>query len=282
MPLDLSSVGTTSRVHSFDYDWKTLATYALGVGAKKSELAYLYEGVESGMKVLPTFAVVPAFAPLVDCLGKTGGDMAMVVHGAQKIRAFRSIPARGTLETTGTLTAIYDLKKFAQAIIETKTMLGGELAYETTWSIIYREAGGFGGPRPPVSDAPSIPKGRDADWTVEETTSPEQALLYRISGDQNPLHADPAFAERVGFPQGPILHGLCTFGFAGRAVIQAACGGDASKLVALGAQFRKPVWPGDTLVTKGFKLDDGRIALSTSVKERPDPVLTGAVAEIRQ
>ncbi len=278
MPISLSSVGETSPTRRFDYDWKTLATYALGVGAKKDELAYLYEGVEGGLQVLPTFAVVPAFAAVVDCLAKTGGDMAMVVHGAQTIRAHRALPDKGTLETTGKLEVIYDLKKFAQAIVETRTTLGGELVYETTWSIIYRGSGGFGGPRPPESDIPSIPKGKEPDFMIEEATSPEQALLYRISGDTNPLHADPAFAERVGFPQGPILHGLCTFGFAGRAVIRAACGGDAKKLSKLVGQFRKPVWPGDTLITRGYTLEDGRIALTTHAKDRPDVVLGGYAA----
>ena len=252
MPLDLASVGFETRAHTLDYDWRSLATYALGIGAKKDELPFLYEGAEGGMKAFPTFAVIPALAPAVDCLGKTGGDMAMIVHGSQKIRAHRSIPERGKLETTGKLSALYDLKKFGQAIIDTRTTLGGELVYETTWSIIYRGGGNFGGPRPPENDAPAVPKGREPDWTIEESTSPEQALLYRICGDQNPLHADPAFAERVGFPQGPILHGLCTFGFVGRAVLKAVCKGDPDKLKVLSAQFRKPVWPGDTLVTKGY------------------------------
>lgn len=280
MPLDLTSVGFETRAHRYDYDWKNLATYALGIGAKKDELAFLYENFDGGMKVFPTFAVVPVIGPVVDCLGKTGGDMAMVVHGAQKIRAHRSIPDKGSLESTATLSAIYDLKKFAQAIIDTRTTIAGELVYETTWSIIYRGGGNFGGPRPPESDAPSVPKGREPDWTIEEVTSPEQALLYRISGDQNPLHADPVFAEKVGFPQGPILHGLCTFGFAGRAVLKAVCGGNPDRLKVLSTRFSKPVWPGDTLVTKGYKLDDGRVSIAMFAKDRPDAVLSGAYAEV--
>ncbi len=282
MPLDLSTVGKATQVRTLDYDWKTLATYALGVGAKKAELAYLYEGTPGGMKVLPTFAVIPAQAPVFDCLVATGGDLAMIVHGGQTVRAHAPIAAAGRLESVGTMRAVYDLKKFAQVIVDTRTTQDGVLVYETTWSIIFRGAGGFGGPRPVHEDTPSVPKDRAPDFEMEETTSPEQALLYRLSGDLNPLHADPAFAEKVGFPQGPILHGLCTFGYLGRAVVRHACGGDPSRLRVIASTFRKPVWPGDTFVTQGFDLGDGQFAMTTSVKERSEAVLGGAYAVISQ
>jgi acyl dehydratase len=115
---------------------------------------------------------------------------------------------------------------------------------------------------------------------VEQATSPEQALLYRVSGDVNPLHADPEFAAKVGFEDGPILHGLCTYGHVARAIIQSEAGGDAVKLKRFAAQFRKPVWPGDTIVTSGYRQDDGRVAVVATVKGRPDPVVTGAWAEL--
>ncbi|NUQ79840.1 MAG: MaoC family dehydratase N-terminal domain-containing protein [Polyangiaceae bacterium] len=281
--MDLSTVGYKTRPYSLTYDWKTLAAYTLGIGAKRDELDYLYEGAKNGMKVYPTFAVVPAYDAIVDMLGKSGGNMAMVVHGGQTVRALRPIPSRGTLSTTGTLRAIYDLKKFAQVILDTSTSLEGaqgEPLFETTWSIIIRGAGGFSGPRPPESNDPEVPKDRAPDWTFEEATTPEQALLYRISGDVNPLHADPEFAAMVGFPQGPILHGLCTYGFVARAIVKKAAGGDATKLRTFAAQFRKPVWPGDTIVTQGYTLGDGKVVVVASVKERPEPVLTNAWAEI--
>ena len=278
MPLDLTTVGKTSAVHTLAYDWKTLATYALGVGAKKDELAYLYEGTPDGMKVLPTFAVIPAQAAVFESLSATGGDLAMIVHGGQTVRVHGQISESGTLETTGTLRAIYDLKKFAQVIIDTRTTQADKLVYETTWSIIFRGAGNFGGPRPVSEDTPSVPKDRPADFRIEESTSPEQALLYRISGDQNPLHADPAFAEKVGFPQGPILHGLCTFGYLGRAAVRYAAKGDPSKIRVIAAQFRRPVWPADTFIIEGFDLGDDKFAFTTSVKERNEAVLGGAYA----
>lgn len=280
MALDTTLVGSQSPTHSLTYDWKTLATYALGIGAKKDELAYLYEGAPAGMRVYPTFAVVPAFAPATEMLMKTGANLAMVVHGSQSIRVHRAPPASGTIETTATLRAIYDLKRLASVVIDTRSSIGGEAVFETTWSILVRDGGGFGGPRPPADDAPSVPKDREPDLRVEEATTPEQALLYRLSGDVNPLHADPELAASVGFPQGPILHGLCTYGFVGRAIVKRACGGDPTRLRSLAAQFRKPVWPGDTIVTSGWDLGGGKWAISASVKERPDPVLTSAWAEI--
>jgi acyl dehydratase len=282
MSLDLAKVGTTTKAYAKDYDWRTLAAYALGIGAKKDELQYLYENAKGGMKAYPTFAVVPAFEPVLDLLGQANANLAMIVHGGQKIFAHRPIPDHGKLSSTGTLKGIYDLKKFAQLIVETHTELGGEKLFSTTWSIIVRGAGGFDGPRPPHDEPaePSVPKDRPADWTFTEATSPEQALLYRLSGDVNPLHADPEFAANVGFPQGPILHGLATYGFAARAVAKQACAGDATKIKAFAAQFRKPVWPGDTLVTQGWDLGGGKIALSTNVEGRPEAVLSNAWAEI--
>ena len=281
MALALSSVGYTTKPYAFTYDWKTVATYALGIGAKRDELEYLFEGAKGGMKVYPTFAVVPAYAAVIELLGKTGGDLAMVVHGGQTIRMHKAIPASGTIETTGTLEAIYDLKKFGQVVLKTSTTASGEPLFDTLWSIIYRGAGGFGGPRPPArEDEPSVPKECAPDWTFKETTSPEQALLYRISGDVNPLHADPEFANMVGFPQGPILHGLCTYGFAARAIVKNAAGGDATKVRAFSAQFRKPVWPGDTIVTSGYALEGGKVAIVAHVDGRPDAVLANAWAEM--
>ncbi|MBK9266304.1 MAG: MaoC family protein [Polyangiaceae bacterium] len=281
MALDLSSVGFTTEPHSYTYDWKNLALYALGIGAKRDELAYLYEGSPGGIASYPTFAVIPAHPPLFESLVRTGGNLAMVVHGGQKIRSLAKLPPSGTLLTTATIRAIYDMKKLAQVVIDTRSTLGSEPVFETTWAILFRGEGGFSGPRPPADpDEPSMPKDREPSFTHEETTSPEQALLYRQLGDYNPLHADPEFAASVGFPQGPILHGLCTYGFAARAVIKHLAGGDASRLRMMSAQFRRPVWPGDTIVTQGFLLEGGKVALHASVKGRSEPVLTSGYAEI--
>lgn len=280
MAIDTSTVGRPGEPYPFTYDWRTLATYALGIGAKKDELPYLYENTEGGIRVYPTFAVVPGFEVMHKTLLDINANFAMVVHGSQSIRIHRKLPTAGTIQTVGTLRGVYDMKKFASVVVDTRSTVDGEAIFDCAWTIIVRDAGGFGGPRPPADDSPSIPKDRAADFRHEETTTPEQALLYRLSGDYNPLHADPAFAANVGFPQGPILHGLCTYGFVGRAIVKHACGGDPDKLKSYSVQFRKPVWPGDTIITQGWDLGGGKWAISASVKERPDPVLTSAWAEI--
>jgi acyl dehydratase len=279
MALDSSAVGFTTAPSRFAYDWKTVVLYALGVGATRDELDYLYEG--RGPRVYPSFGVCPVMPAVMECLARTGGDFATVVHGGQSLRVHRPIPPSGELVTTATLRGMYDMKKLAQVVVDTESRLqGGELLFETTWSIIYRGAGGFSGPRPPKAESVELPEDKPVDLHLELATRPEQALLYRLSGDLNPLHADPAFAAKAGFTQGPILHGLCTYGFVARAIVQTACGGDATKLRRLDGQFRRPVWPGDTIVVDGWRLDAGVVAARVGVKERPEPVMTGVFAHV--
>jgi acyl dehydratase len=278
MPLDLSLVGKPQDAASFTYTWKDPVAYALGIGAKTSELDYLYEG--KGPKIFPSFAVVPKFPAMLALLGKSGGNLAMVVHGAERVVVHKPFAPHGTLTSVAMIKGIYDMRKLAVVHIETETRDGSELVATTLSSIFYRGEGGFGGEPPPKDDVPKIPKDRAPDFSIEEATSKEQALLYRLSGDPNPLHADPEFAANVGFPQGPILHGLCTFGFMVRHAAKGACGGDASKLRAFEAQFRRPVWPGDTLVTEGWTVAPGKIALQVKVKERDEVVIAGAWANV--
>jgi acyl dehydratase len=278
MPFDMSIVGKPSEPHSHAYTWKDTVLYALGAGAKVSELDYLYEG--RGPKVLPSFAVVPTFKPMFELLGRTGGNYATVVHGAQRVTVHKPLAAEGVLSTVATVTGIYDLRKFAIGHVKTETRdAAGEHLFDTLWTIIFRGEGGFGGEPPPRERSGiDVPKDRPADFRIEEATSKEQALLYRLSGDLNPLHADPEFAKGVGFEQGPILHGLCTYGYMVRHLVHGACGGDASKVTAFEGSFKRPVWPGDTLVTEGWTVAPGKIALSVSVKERSEVVLGGAWA----
>jgi acyl dehydratase len=276
MPLDPECVGRETGVHALTYDYRTLALYALGIGAKRDELDYLYEG--RGPKVYPSFAVVPSYPLLAELIELSRGPYEQVIHGGQTVRVHRPIPPRGVLESKGKITGLYDLKLLAQMNFETQTTLDGALVFETEWQIFFRGEGGFGGGRRSKAALPQISK-RASDWTLEEVVSPEQALLYRLSGDTNPLHADPEFAARVGFEQGPILHGLATFGFLCRAVAIKACGGDAHRIRSLTAQFKKPVWPGEKLRTEGFVVD-GRLALQMFAADRPEPVVSQAAAEL--
>ena len=290
MGFDLSIVGKTSDVSRFTYAWKDVVLYALGVGAEKDELDFLYEGASFGNvqrkterarpKVIPSFVVVPTFPVMLSHLGKTGGDLAMVVHGAQRFRVHKALAPNGELASTAVIRGIYDMRKFASVLVDTRTTdERNELVAEGTWTIIYRNHGGFGGEPPPKEPSDiAVPKDRAPDFRIEEKTSPEQALLYRLSGDPNPLHADPDFAKSVGFEQGPILHGLCTYGYMVRHAAKGACGGDATRLSGMDGRFSKPVWPGDTIVTQGWITAPGKVALSVSVKERDETVITAASA----
>jgi acyl dehydratase len=280
MALDLTLIGKPAAPSVSEYTWKDTVLYALGVGAKREELDYLYEG--RGPKVLPSFAVVSKLQPMLDLLARTGGNMAMIVHGGERVTVHAPLVPSARLTTTATIRGIYDMRRLAAVLVDTRAVdASGRLVAETTSSILFRGEGGFGGEPPPKEDAP-VDKPREVppSFSVEEATSPEQALLYRLSGDHNPLHADPEFAGMVGFERGPILHGLCTLGFMVRHVARAVCGGDASRIRAFEAQFRRPVWPGDTLVTEGWQVRRDAVALQVKVKERDEVVIAGAWATL--
>lgn len=255
MGLDVGAVGIETEEYRLRYDWKTLVLYALGIGAKSDELDYLYEG--RGPRVYPTFGVVPAYPALTALIGKSGGRLDRLVHGAQRVRAHAPLPPSGELVTRGAVTGVYDLKRLGQLVIAAQTFADGRLIYETEWQMLFLGEGGFGGPRPPKEDSlVRVPTGESAAFEYRERTSPEQALLYRLSGDPNPLHVDPEFARQVGFERGPILHGLATYGFCARALILGGLGGDAARLKTFFAQFRNPVWPGEELRTVAHRVGD--------------------------
>lgn len=278
MPFDFALAGRRGSPCRYGYTWKDTVLYALGVGAKCGELDLLYEG--RGPKVLPSFAVVPKFGPMLEALKEAGGNLSMLVHGGERVAVHAPLAPAGELFTTATIRGFYDLRRFAQVLVDTETCDSeGRLLAETTSSMIFRGDGGFDGP-PPPKERPLVQRPRDTPptFSVEETTAAEQALLYRLSGDHNPLHADPEFARSAGFERGPIMHGLCTFGYMVRHAASAACGGDVARLRAFEGQFRRPVWPGDTLVTEGWLVEPGAVALQVKVKDRDEIVIAGAGA----
>jgi acyl dehydratase len=199
-----------------------------------------------------------------------------LVHGGQRCVLHRPIPAGAELSTTAKVRALYDKGKGALAIIDTETKTAaGEHLFDTEWQIFYRGEGGFGGERGPEAPSYAPPEGRAADARLEMPTAETQALLYRLaSSDLNPIHADPEVAQKVGFPK-PILHGLCTFGHAGRAAINGLLGKDPHRLRSIEGRFTKPVFPGDTLVTELWKIAPGEAYYTTQVKERSEVVIAG-------
>jgi acyl dehydratase len=273
MPFDRSVVGRTFGPQTFSYDWQRAALYALACGATETELDLLLE--TRGPKVLPTFSVVPTFAPLLEALVQLGGNMLTLVHGAQRCVLHAPIPPSGTLHTTARVDALYDKGKGALAIVHTATTSeDGAALFDTEWQIFYRGEGGFGGERGP--DAPSYapPEGKAPDHSVEMPTRATQALLYRLaSGDLNPIHSDPSIAAAAGFPR-PILHGLASFGHAGRAVLNTLLGGQVERLRSIEGRFTKPVFPGDTLVTDLHVIGEGEAYFTTREKSRGDVVLS--------
>jgi len=279
MSLDLSAVGYTTEPFYFEYDWKTVVLYNLGVGCRREDLDYLYE--KQGPLVVPSFAVVPSYPALGPLVERARADMSRVVHGGQTIRLHAPIPSAGRLETVARVDAIYDLKRFAYVIFSTKTHAEGQLLFETEWTLVVRDTGNFDGPRPPKTHAPKADEEAQPAYEIEDRTAAEQALLYRLSGDLNPLHADPEFARAVGFEQGPILHGLCTFGFLTRAVVRGPCQGDPRRLRSLTAQFKKPVWPGETLRTLAYRATmPDTFVLSVYAADRPDAVVGSSWATV--
>ena len=267
MGLNLDAVGAVSEPAERSWDSKDALLYALGVGAGALdptgfELDLTTENsVGIAQRVLPTFTTI---------VGQGGGaraslgdfDPAMLVHGEQAIRLHGEIPTQGSVSTTTTVAGMYDKGSAGLVVLESESRhtASGELAFTNRSALFIRGAGGFGGPRNPEGDEESaraaepLPT-REPDEVVTYATRPDQALLYRLSGDRNPLHSDPTFAKRAGFDR-PILHGLCTYGFTGRALLHTVCSSDPSRFGAMRARFSKPTLPGDTLTVSVWDVGD--------------------------
>jgi len=275
----------------WSYGERDVSLYALGVGAAKdptneTDLALVYEMSGKGMKVLPSFGVVPAitmvFAQAKEGIQAPGLSFGLdrVLHGEQYTEVKRPLPTKGALTTKATIKAIFDKGKNALVVNEMITYdeHGDELIRNELTTLV-RGAGGWGGERGPSADV-NVPPDRAPDKVIEDKTSDNQALLYRLSGDWNPLHADPSFAKAFGFAK-PILHGLCSFGFATRHVAQAfAPGGDPSYIKSIRSRFASSVLPGDTLVTEMWKESDTKIIFRTKVKERNEVCISNAAVEL--
>jgi acyl dehydratase len=264
------------------YDPREAILYALGVGAGLGgidEQRFIYE---HGLVTLPTMALVlgtPGFWLMDRALGF---DWPRILHGEQSLRLRRKLAPQGDIMGRTTIGAICDkgpgravAMRCARTLADGGT--GAPVAeLEEVW--ILRGAGGFGGETAPVGlDLPPVP-GRAADHVLDLPTFPQQAALYRLTGDRNPLHIDPAAAALGGFAR-PILHGLATFGVIGRALIAGVCGGDAGRLSAMRLRFTLPVYPGDLLRTEQWR-EDGAIRFRASVPARGEIVADGGVAEL--
>jgi 3-hydroxyacyl-CoA dehydrogenase/3a,7a,12a-trihydroxy-5b-cholest-24-enoyl-CoA hydratase len=272
------------------FDERDVSLYALGVGAGKDpldtkDLAFVYEMSGEGFKMLPTFAVAPSHRAMFD-LAKEGKQAPglhygfdRVLHGEQYTEIRAPWPTHGKLTHKIKIKNIFDKGKGALVVqgITTTDEAGTELAYNEVGTFV-RGAGGWGGDRGPNAEV-NVPPNRAPDAVVEQKTDPNQALVYRLSGDWNPLHVDPTFAKNFGFER-PILHGLCTYGFAGRHVVSKfAPNGDPRYFKSIKARFAKSVLPGETLVTEMWRESDTRIVFQTRVKERGEIAISNAAVE---
>jgi acyl dehydratase len=261
MPIDPSAVGLTGGPVRRSWTSKDALLYSLGVGAGVDELAFTTENTkDTPQRVLPTMAVVLGGGGVpFDKLGSF--NAALMLHGGQGIELFDEIPAEGEIESTGKIAAIWDKGKAASVdlVSDSVNVATGKPLFRTKMTAFFRGEGGFGGERGPASTF-ELPN-RKADHEVRYETRIDQALLYRLSGDRNPLHSDPSFAKMGGFER-PILHGLCTYGVTGRALLHTLCGGDPSRFKAMEGRFSKPVMPGDAL-TVSMWVDGGQCLFQT-------------------
>ena len=266
MALDHSVIGVSSEPYERSWTSKDALLYAVGVGAglgdPLEELPFTTENsIGITQQVLPTYAVLLGQAPRGAKLGDF--DPAMLVHAEQAFELHRPLPVDGTVRTTSKVTGIYD--KTSGALVSTEAEAvdpaSGEKLITTRSAVFIRGEGGFGGDRGPRDDWAKPDRAPDARVTY--ATRPEQALVYRLSGDRNPLHADPKFAGRAGFER-PILHGLCTYGITGRALLHTLAGSDPARFKAMYGRFSSPVLPGESLTISVWRSGNGTAIFQTT------------------
>jgi acyl dehydratase/putative sterol carrier protein len=255
MALNMNAIGKPIGPLRKDYTWKDAVLYALGVGAGFSELDYCFE---KNLKVIPSFAIAVIFDFLSQATIDSGINLAGLLHGEQELVFHNPIPPQGTLTTTGKITDYFDKGKQKGALIvfESQTVHdNGQPLFTSNVTLFGRLDGGFGGrdrKTPPVE----FPD-REPDFVVRQTPSPDQPLLYRLSGDIFHLHVDPEFAKWAGFDK-PIMHGLCTHGFACRALIASLVPGHPEQVRRLTCRFSKTLYPGEPIRTLIWKTADGK------------------------
>ncbi len=272
MPLNPAAVGAVGDVRTMSWNSKDALLYAVGIGAGQNDLPFTTENTKEVQQVVfPTFAVVAGSgttSPGKSAMAEIGTfNWAMLVHGSQAITLHRPIPVEAEATVQDKVVAMYDKGKAAVVVTEAETKLKtGELLWTTRSSVFIRGEGGWDGVRGP-SGPQNEPLAKAPDHEVTLQTSPDQAFVYRLSGDRNPLHTDPSFAAIGGFVR-PILHGLCSYGFTGRALLGALCNNDVTKFKHIEGRFSSPVMPGDALTVRMWNVGAGETVFTTSVGDR--------------
>lgn len=278
MPLNPQAVGSKSDPVDASWNSKDALLYAVGIGAGQNELAFTTENTNGvDQQVFPTFPVVIGWGKGSAMRDIGTFNPALLVHGQQAVTLHRPIPVEGSVTITSELVAMYDKGSAAVVVTETHAVMDGEPLYTNTSSAFIRGEGGWGGDRGP-SGPKNVPPERDPDHVVTYSTLRDQAFVYRLSGDRNPLHTDPAFAAIGGFDR-PILHGLCSYGFTGRALLHAICASDPARFGHIEARFAAPVLPGDTLTIKMWSGEPGETFFTTSAVDPGDPATERVVID---
>ncbi|HAH08497.1 MAG TPA: 3-alpha,7-alpha,12-alpha-trihydroxy-5-beta-cholest-24-enoyl-CoA hydratase [Alphaproteobacteria bacterium] len=275
MPISYDHImSLKSEGDTFTYTDRETMLYALGVGMGRDpmnemELPFVYE---NGLKAIPTQATVIAWG--MGTMAKSGINYLMVVHGEQRLTMHKPLPPAATIVADERVTGAYDKGAGKGAIIVTEKTIRLKDTNEPLCTLVSttfaRGDGGFGGPATGAPEPHPIPE-RKADHMIECDTRPDQALIYRLSGDRNPLHSDPKIAKLAGFPR-PILHGLCSYGTTCRGVLTTVAGHDPARIKSFDVRFSAPVFPGETIVTELWQ-DGEVVSFRSKVKERDVVVL---------
>ena len=281
MPIDRDkALAATFEPGEGSYSRDDVILYHLGIGAGNpptdpNELEYTYE---KNLKVLPTFAVVAKSGAGANFFNIPGLEFnpAMMLHGEQDVEVHRPLPPEAKLRGQTRIADIFDKGKAALLLLENDVSDDDGPLYTTRMSLFLRGEGGFGGPSGPkaMNEAPD----REPDGVIETTTLPQQALLYRLCGDKNPLHADPDFAKAGGFDT-PIIHGLFSYGHTCKAIVDRVFDGDVTKVGRYQARFRGVGFPGETYLTSYWKEGD-KILLQAKSKERDALIISNAAISI--
>jgi len=270
-------------VAAHSYGPKDCMLYALGLGLgqdplNEDELAFVYE---KNLKVLPSFAVMLGYSPFWLRDSQTGVTWSKVVHGEHGFVLHRQLTGEGAVIGRTRVVDVIDKGEGKGALVLSERRVAddatGEAIATITQTTFCRADGGFGGP-PREAPAPHPLPGRAPDLTIDLPTRPEMALIYRLSGDVNPLHADPEFARAAGFAR-PILHGLATFGVAGHAILKSLCRYDPGRLTAMKCRFSAPVFPGETIRTELWR-DGSVVSFRARVVERDVVAINNGLAEL--
>lgn len=278
LPINSDLVGLSVDPIAHSWTERDTMLYALGVGCRPpDDIDFIYEG--RGPKVVPTFAVIPGLRAMGRAMQRIDINLAALLHGEQSVVTHRPLPPNADITVDGEIVAVWDKGKASVIEFEGRGSDAEGPLFTVGASLFVLGGGGWGGERGPSGSSKSnAAPDRDPDIVIERETRPEQAAIYRLSGDMNPMHIDPDFAVAAGFP-GTFNHGLCTFGTVGHSVLGAWCGGDVDGFESIQGRFADQVWPSDTIITDIW--DEGDHAIVQARTQRDNIVVSNGRATKR-